>query len=285
MRFTCVDVETANSSLASICQVGVAVYEAGELVESWGVLVDPECWFADINVSVHGITAADVAGSPNFSGVADRINTAFRGQMVVSHSGFDRSSLRQAFARSGIEMAECRWLDSASVARRAWSRYSRSGYGLANLARELGIEFAHHDAQEDAKACGEVMLRAVADSGVGIEEWFDRVRLGLDGRPVASVVRRGAEGVALSGEVLVFTGALVMPRREAADLAAAAGGDVASGVTKKTTVLVVGDQDVERLQGKAKSAKHLKVEALIAAGQDVRILAESDFLRLAAIKA
>lgn len=82
------------------------------------------------------------------------------------------------------------------------------------------------------------------------------------------------------GEVLVFTGALEIPRREAADLAASIGCSVASGVTKNTTLLVVGDQDVTKLIGKAKSSKHLKAEHLIAKGQEIRIIKESDFKEL-----
>jgi DNA polymerase-3 subunit epsilon len=79
----------------------------------------------------------------------------------------------------------------------------------------------------------------------------------------------------------VFTGALSMPRREAADLAARAGCEVDGGVTKDTTLLIVGDQDVTRLApGESKSSKHLKAEALIAKGQPIRILRESDFLQL-----
>jgi DNA polymerase-3 subunit epsilon len=72
-----------------------------------------------------------------------------------------------------------------------------------------------------------------------------------------------------------------MPRREAADLAAAIGCTVEDGVTKKTTLLVVGDQDVRRLAGHEKSSKHRKAESLIETGQPIRILRESDFKKLA----
>ncbi len=47
----------------------------------------------------------------------------------------------------------------------------------------------------------------------------------------------------------MFTGALEIARREAADLAAAIGSEVAQSVTKKTTLLVVGDLDAKRLAG------------------------------------
>ena len=76
---------------------------------------------------------------------------------------------------------------------------------------------------------------------------------------------------------MVFTGALEIPRREAADLAASIGCSVASGVNKKTTILVIGDQDISKLAGKDKSSKHLKAEQIISKGQKIRIIKESDF--------
>jgi DNA polymerase III subunit epsilon len=51
-------------------------------------------------------------------------------------------------------------------------------------------------------------------------------------------------------------------------------------VTKHTTLLVVGDQDVRKLAGHEKSAKHRKAEELIANGQRIRIISESDFQRI-----
>ncbi len=84
----------------------------------------------------------------------------------------------------------------------------------------------------------------------------------------------------LYGNVLVFTGALSIPRQEAATAAAAAGCEVATSVTKHTTLLVVGDQDIRKLAGADKSSKHRKAEELMAKGQLIRIVGESDFGQL-----
>ena len=81
----------------------------------------------------------------------------------------------------------------------------------------------------------------------------------------------------------MFTGALEIPRREAADLAASVGFTVANSVTKRTTMLVVGDVDVTRLAGHDKSSKHRKAEGLVAAGQALRIIRETDFKELVAL--
>ena len=57
----------------------------------------------------------------------------------------------------------------------------------------------------------------------------------------------------------VFTGQMPeIPRADAAKIANVAGAAVEPGVTKRTTIVVVGDQDLDRLAGKIKSSKHLE---------------------------
>jgi DNA polymerase-3 subunit epsilon len=64
--FVAVDVETANPSMASICQVGLATFQRGRLTATFSTLIDPEDNFENINVSIHGIDADNVAGAPTF---------------------------------------------------------------------------------------------------------------------------------------------------------------------------------------------------------------------------
>jgi DNA polymerase-3 subunit epsilon len=72
MEFLAIDFETANWDLASICQVGTALYRDGALVDSWGSLVDPEDDFDPINVSIHGINESQVKGAPTWADVIGR---------------------------------------------------------------------------------------------------------------------------------------------------------------------------------------------------------------------
>jgi len=63
-------------------------------------------------------------------------------------------------------------------------------------------------------------------------------------------------------------------------MVASGGCEVGANVTRYTTLLVVGDQDISKLAGKDKSSKHLKAEELIAIGQKIRVLGESDIQSL-----
>jgi DNA polymerase III subunit epsilon len=153
--------------------------------------------------------------------------------------------------------------------------FSQSGYGLSNVAAHFYIQYREHDALEDARCAGEILLRAITETGLSVEAWLKRVEQPISG---AQEIRRegNAEGP-LFGEVLVFTGTLSMPRRKAADAAADAGCCVDDGITKRTTLLVIGNEDVRKLAGHDKSSKHRKAEELIAKGQPIRILSEGDF--------
>ena len=55
MKFVALDVETANPNMASICSVGIAVFEDGRLTDEWYSLVNPKDYFHEMNVSIHGI--------------------------------------------------------------------------------------------------------------------------------------------------------------------------------------------------------------------------------------
>ncbi|MEJ2200554.1 MAG: exonuclease domain-containing protein [Desulfuromonadaceae bacterium] len=280
MEFIAIDVETANADMASICQIGIAKYQNSQLIDEWSSLIDPEDYFDFINIGIHGITEEDVAGAPKFSEVLSDLSNFMSGAVCVSHTHFDRVSIGRAFEKYSLNPIQTIWLDSARVARRTWKECAWRGYGLANVCEMIGYKFKHHDALEDAKASGQVIIAATEKTGLDIEAWLKRVKQPIDPTSFSSgsaIKRDGNPEGELYGEVLVFTGALEIPRREAADLAASIGCTVASGVTKKTTLLVVGDQDITKLAGKTKSTKHLKAEQLIAKGQQIRVIKESDF--------
>lgn len=283
MKFTAIDVETSNADMSTICQIGIAQFENGQLINEWSTLVNPEDFFDPVNVSIHGISEGDVEKSPTFPEVIEELQSLFSDSIIVSHTHFDRVSVGRAIAKYSLPPLENSWLDSAKVVRRAWEELSRSGYGLSNVCKMIGYEFAHHDALEDAKACGHVLLAAIQKTGLDIEQWVKRVSLpiGISSSDSSVDIKRdGNPEGEFYGEVLVFTGSLLIPRREAADLAANVGCKVASGVTKKTTMLVVGDQDITKLAGKEKSSKHIKAEKLIMDGQKIKIIRESDFKEL-----
>lgn len=291
--FTVIDVETANQSRASICQVGIVQVRDGEIKSEWESLVDPEGEFAWFCQRVHGIKASAVAESPRFPQVYPQIRDLLSGAITVSHSDFDRQAIEQSVTRYDLPGLDSRWVDSTSVARKAWpDRAGQDGYGLHELAEFLGIRFEHHDALEDARAAAWITLAACRASGCGLDE-LSREFQSANGRerrnsdPVDLIqppVDSGHEVADILNEagkvVVVFTGKLSTSRKVATARAVDANCTVHDKVTKKTTVLVVGMQSPSTLRKDGKSGKQRDAEALAAQGSNVAILGERDFWAL-----
>ncbi len=161
MHFLSIDVETANPYMGSICQIGIARFVDGKIVEEWSTLIDPESYFDEFNSSIHGISPAMVAGKPKLPQVSEKVRLLLESGLTVCHTHFDRIAIAQAFGGYDLKPISTTWLDSARVARRTWDDVSRSGSGLSNLRCKIGYEFKHHDALEDAKAAGQVLLAAI----------------------------------------------------------------------------------------------------------------------------
>lgn len=280
MNFVAIDVETANPNMGSICQIGIARFAGGQLVDEWVSLVDPEEYFDDVNTSIHGIDQSIVRGKPTLPALAQKLHEYLDGTITVCHTHFDRIAIARAFSKYKLEPVSNSWLDSSRVVRKTWKELAFRGYGLSNVCTRIGYEFKHHDALEDAKAAGHVLLAAFRESQTDIDAWVLRVD-----QPITETIipRAGNPDGDLFGEILVFTGTLELPRGEAAELAASIGCQVADNVTKKTTLLVIGDQDFSKLAGFEKSSKHRKAEQMVAAGHPIRIILETDFKALVKI--
>src|SRR5690554_4536965 len=113
MQFVAIDVETANPDLASICQIGVAIFRDGRHVDSWSSLVDPQDEFDGFNVSIHGIDEQKVDGAPNWSEVASTLNSILDNSVVACHTPFDHAATTLACQKHRLSQFSCRWLDTA----------------------------------------------------------------------------------------------------------------------------------------------------------------------------
>lgn len=281
--FIALDVETANADFGSICSIGLVHFRSGEVFKKLTILVDPEDHFDEMNISIHGIRPEQVAGAPTMDKVFPVIAQALSDTAIVHHSPFDKTAVTRAATKYGFGTLPCSWLDTLQVSRRTWKHFAGGGggYGLANLAKAFEIDFKHHDAAEDARAAGLILLRAISETGVGIEGWLSQLELPVKkAASFTKIAREGDPAGPLAGQTVIFTGSLSMSRENAAERAAAAGCKVLDSATKTVTLLVVGDQDLRLTKGQAKSTKHRKVEEMIAKGASIRIVRESDFLLL-----
>jgi len=175
MDFVAIDVETANADYSSICQIGIAEFQDGNVIDKWSTLINPEAYFDPFNTSIHGISEKDVKDAPTFDNIYNELAERITNQITVHHMPFDRIAISRACVEYNLDVLERRWLDSAKVVRRTWKQFAYKGYGLANIAEYLKIDFAHHDALEDAITAGQIVHQACEKTQLSIEEWFKRV--------------------------------------------------------------------------------------------------------------
>ena len=135
-------------------------------------MINPEEPFSIFNTRVHGLTVADVADAPTLPKVANTLRAWLNRQLVVCHTMFDRRALTRSFAKYGLPELRCRWLDSCQVAQQTWD--SPDGHSLPVICGLIGHTFMHHDALEDAKAAGALILAAGRKTGLTPAAWLKK---------------------------------------------------------------------------------------------------------------
>ena len=197
LDFTAIDFETANSSTASACAVGLARVRGGRVVATAGWLIQPppgHDLFQAFNTGIHGIREADVRDAKGWSAQLDDLCAFAGADVLVAHNaGFDMNVLRRACEATGDACPPYRYLCSLQVARKT---YALASYRLPFVAAEAGFgAFSHHDASADALACAHIVIDAAARAGAAdVASLADAVGVrvsriaGPDSVPVPSVL-------------------------------------------------------------------------------------------------
>jgi DNA polymerase-3 subunit epsilon len=309
MNFTAIDFETANSDRASVCEIGLAIVANGQIVKEVSQLIRPEpLLFDPFNVSIHGISAADVAAAPTFSEFWPSLWANVSGPLVAHNAAFDVSVLRRSLDRCGTPYPEADYFCTRIIAKRAWPDLPT--YALDFIARSLGIVFKHHDAVEDARTCALVALSACNQVNVAalhdlqdvfgfcVGRLFDggycpcgvaRVPRHARSEPdrklrvldAVLVKDQSVEKSACCGRTFVFTGTLIsMERKSAIQAVVDRGGICHDRIRPDSDYLVVGQDGFKGYQAGYKSSKIQKAESMRIKGFRVEIVSEADFLMM-----
>src|ERR1017187_3978245 len=182
MNFTSIDFETANTSEASICAAGIAVFEDDKLAESpyWLVRPPKGCgWFQF--TECHGLTWFDVQNAPEFSAIAPEVLARLtRADIVIAHKAdFDIRMLKGTLQHFGLACPAFDYLCTLRVAKKVWPELPN--HRLDTLAAHIGHEFHHHHAQADAESAGRVLLAMMKHTNTKTpRELFQMTGLALD---------------------------------------------------------------------------------------------------------
>jgi DNA polymerase-3 subunit epsilon len=173
MNFTAIDFETANSSSASACSVGMVKVRGGHVIDSAYWLIKPpighdEFW--EWNSRIHGLFAEDVVDAALWTEQLPDLVSFADGDILVAHNAsFDMGVISKACEATFADTPAFEYACSLQVARKT---YNLDSYRLPVAALAAGFEdFEHHNALADAQACAAIMVHAAArHDAAGIPE-------------------------------------------------------------------------------------------------------------------
>jgi DNA polymerase-3 subunit epsilon len=162
LDFTAIDFETANSSSASACSVGLVKVRDGHVVDEAYWLIKPplghdEFW--EWNTRIHGIMAVDVVDAMLWTEQLPDLVAFAGGDTLVAHNaGFDMGVIAGACAATFVDTPSFSYACSLQIARKT---YHLDSYRLPVAAMAAGFEdFEHHNALADSRACAAIIVHA-----------------------------------------------------------------------------------------------------------------------------
>ena len=165
MNFVAIDFETANEARNSACALGLAIVKGGEIETDFWLIRPPTLHFNPFNVAVNGLTADDVETMARFDRIWPDVKPLIEGQTLVAHcAGFDMSVLRHVLDEYGLPYPELSYVCTHTLAKRVWPELT--SYGLDSLAAHIGVQFDHHDAEQDAMVCANLALQFCKERNV-----------------------------------------------------------------------------------------------------------------------
>lgn len=207
-------------------------------------------------------------------------------------------ALRDAFNKYGIDYPTFDYFCTLRIARQLIKGcYS---YSLNVVLDYLGIKFeGHHKADNDSLGCAELLLKCLEIDGSTLDEMESKYNFHRGKFAPSTFIAHQAnkqtkaqvfnsleehpelvdEANYFYGKNVCFTGTCMYDaRKELLQKNKDVGGIPSDSVTKKTEVLVVGQQDYRVVGDSGMSNKQKKAFQLLEKGQDIEILSETEFL-------
>jgi len=276
--FIAIDVETAIGKRWSICQIGLAIVENGELKQTITELIQPpNNEYAKYNTKIHGITPEMTFDKPSFPEVWNKIYPIIKNKKLVAHNAeFDINCFHQTLNYYNLEIPN---FDYDCT-------FKKTGQSLIEACASYDVSLEnHHDAGCDAEACAILYIKVLN----GVNPDFSKVKskskpkqkqfFDIEGhdRIHGDVLKPDLENADKNSpfynKKVVFTGILEnVKRQEAAIIVKKMGADIDTSITKRTNFVITGIDP-----GPSKMNKIIKYNN---DGCDIKILYENDFLEM-----
>ncbi len=163
MKYAAIDFETANSTRASACSLGIVLSDGKAVIDSWYHLIRPPIMRFDPNcMRVNHIEPSMVENEPEFPAFYPIITSLLEGNIVFAHNAkFDMSVLSAMLDWYGLPSLTFHYGCTVELSRVLWP--NMINHKLNTVAGDLGFSFSHHQALDDAKACEYIVRQALLE--------------------------------------------------------------------------------------------------------------------------
>ena len=269
------DVETTglNKQRDKIVEIAWAEYKKGEKVSEFSTLVNPEFAISPAASKINHISDSDVANSPKYADIKDRVQQALVGATIVGHNiQFDLAFVTKLLNDVN---GKIKYIDTTKLAREAFP--GQKSYKLEQLCVSLELPYqSTHRAIDDVYATNELFVKC--------QHTIVERKNAEKAQRKAEKEREQAQRLALYGASplfdisFVYTGAFSVSREEMQNMAISVGGLVRQAVSGKTDYLVVGNLDnfpEWALKRKLKKAEQIQTD-----GGKIKIIDEAKYFEL-----
>jgi DNA polymerase-3 subunit epsilon len=166
MDFVTIDFETAKYSRESACSVGLVRFTDGKEDDTFYSLICPPILYIRPDFTdIHGLTVEDVRDAPAFPDIWESQILPFIGNLpLAAHNApFDMGVLRAVLQWYELAIPGLRYFDTLTLSRRVWPELE--SHALTNLGEAFNINYKAHNALDDARTCGSIVLLAGEKSG------------------------------------------------------------------------------------------------------------------------
>ncbi len=269
MNYVAIDVETALGKRWSICQIGLAFIENGEVTKSLSYYVQPpNNEYSFWNTKTHGITPKHTVNKPFFPEIWDKIEPLLINRKLLAHNAmFDMDCLYQTLNYYNLPVPELEC--------NCTYRMTNMKLDTACIAYDIKLK-KHHDAAADAIACAELFLKIQNKYIPDLKktETINKAKgnQSLCGDDLKQDLTNADPNNPFYNKKVVFTGELQnLKRKDAAAIAKNMGANVNSSISKYTDIVVAGFAPGP--------SKMKKIHKLNDEGNNIEIMNEENFIK------
>ena len=157
------DVETPNKKNDSICQLGLAIVERGEIVKDFSTLINPQTDFDIINTKIHGIDRSMILRAPTIKEYWTTIQSLFNKYVIVGHNAkYDLTVLFKTLMSNNIELPKINFVCTLLECQNKLPELTK--YDLTSLCNAFDIHIENqHNARYDIIYLSKLFEKLVHD--------------------------------------------------------------------------------------------------------------------------